>query len=361
MNDLKTQSRHRLRRFGLVLLALVILIALLGLGYQAIGSAVDAQNDPPPGRLVDVGGYRIHLYCTGEGSPTVLLDSGLGGSWLDWSWVQPALAKTTRVCSYDRAGMGWSDAGPEPRDAQHAVEELHTLLQNAEVTGPIIFVGHSNGALRAQLYAAKYPNDVAGMVLVDPTLTQSTDEQIAQLPTETRDRIGALLDELHLSTEITTLDQNFGMQALAALAPFGLMRLIGGGLLELRDALPADAVESYRAVSMRTSYLPAVLAESRQIKPSIQEVRDQLVNLGDMPFVVLLNAAEPPDPSASDAEQELQRMAALLVPLAGETLAALSSHGQFVIVEGSGHYIQIDQPETVIRNIEQVIEVTRRN
>ncbi|HYO87970.1 MAG TPA: alpha/beta hydrolase [Candidatus Limnocylindrales bacterium] len=361
MKDPNAIHRRSVRRRGLVLLGLVCLIPLVGFSYQAIGSALDAQNYPPPGRLVDVSGYRLHLYCTGEGAPTVVLDSGLGGSWLDWSRVQPALEKTTHVCSYDRAGLGWSDVGPEPRDAQHAVEELHALLQNAGVAGPLIFVGHSNGGLRAQLYAALYPNDVVGMVLVDPTITQSTNEQLAALPAETRAHINALLHESGQPTEAPTPDQNLGMQVLAALAPFGVMRLIGGGLLELSGSLPIEAVEPYRAVAMRTPYVATVLAESRQIHQSIQQVRAQPANLGDMPLVVLLNAVSPPrdDATIGQAEQELQRLTAPLVQSAGEALAARSSRGQLVMVEGSGHYIQIDQPETVIRSIERVIEETR--
>ncbi|MFN8379181.1 MAG: alpha/beta hydrolase [Anaerolineae bacterium] len=357
MNNPKAHH-HRLRRIGLVLLVILLLIPVLGFIYQSVGAALDARNNPPPGRLVDVGGYRLHLYCTGEGTPTIVLDSGLGGSWLDWSRVQPALAETTRVCSYDRAGMGWSDVGPEPRDARHAVEELHTLLQSAGEASPYILVGHSNGGLRVRLYAAEYPGEVVGIVLVDPTMTQTVDEELALLPVETRERILALVAELGQSTEISTPDQNPGMQALAALAPFGAMRLMGGGLLELSNSLPSDAVEPYRAVAMRTSYLPSILAESRQIQASIQEVRDQSVNLGDLPLVVLLNAAAPPSSTASEAEQELQQLTAPLVQAAGEALAALSSRGQLILVEGSGHYIQVDQPDTVIQSIQQVIDAT---
>ena len=361
MNDPDTRHHRTRRRLGLILFGLACLIPLVGLSYQTVGAALDAQSYPPPGRLVDVSGYRLHLYCTGEGATTVVLDSGLGGSWLDWSKVQPALEETTRVCSYDRAGLGWSDVGPEPRDARHAVDELHTLLQNAGISGPLILVGHSNGGLRAQLYAAEYPEDVVGMVLVDPTITQTADEQLASLPAETRDHIYALLQETGQSTDVSTPDENPGMQALAALAPFGVMRLIGGGLLELSDSLPIDAVEPYRAVAMRTSYLATVLAESRQIQPSIQQVRDRLVDLRDIPLVVVLNAAPqtPDDANLSQAEQELQRLTSPLVQSAGEALAALSSQGRLVMVEGSGHYIQIDRPEIAIRSIEQVIEAAR--
>ncbi len=158
------------RRIGWAVLALVILLVLVVLAsvvYQGIASAVDASAYPPPGRLVDVGGFRLHIHCTGSGGPTVILDAGNGGSSLDWSLVQPGVATFTRVCSYDRAGYGWSDSGPTPRTSERIVRELHTLLVNAGVPGPYVLVGHSFGGLNMRLYTYTYPQDVAGLVLVD--------------------------------------------------------------------------------------------------------------------------------------------------------------------------------------------------
>src|SRR5437660_2176721 len=135
-------------RIGRVLHVLVILLVLLataGLLYQGIASGVDASRYRAPGKLIDVGGYRLHINCTGTGSPTVILDAGLGGSSLDWSKVQPAVARFTRVCSYDRAGYGWSDTGPGPRTSQQIVRELHLLLVHAQLHGPYVLAGHSLG------------------------------------------------------------------------------------------------------------------------------------------------------------------------------------------------------------------------
>ena len=126
----------------------------------------------PPGDLVDVGGYRLHLLCTGSqtaGHPTVVLDASFPGTVSTWAWVQPKLAQATRVCAYDRAGLGWSDAGPAPRDALSHARELHTLLQHAQVAGPYVLVGHSLGGLSVRMYADQYPEDVAGMVLIEGT------------------------------------------------------------------------------------------------------------------------------------------------------------------------------------------------
>ena len=131
-----------------------------------------------PGRLVDIGGHRLHIHCTGEGTPTIIFDSGVGGFSLEWSRIQSALAQRTRVCSYDRAGYGWSDPGPLPRTSERITRELHTLLLRAGVAGPYIIAGHSFGGYNAQLFASNYPNETAGLVLIDA----SHPEQIERLP-----------------------------------------------------------------------------------------------------------------------------------------------------------------------------------
>ncbi len=163
-----------LKRILSVFLAVIILLPLSGALYQAVATALDKRSYPPPGQLVDVGGYRLHLYCTGEtsaGRPTVVLETGLGGfaTSPDWAWVQSEVAKTTQVCAYDRAGLGWSDPGPGPRDAQHIAAELHTLLQNSHTPGPYVLVGWSYGGLYVRSYANQYRGEVAGLVLIDST------------------------------------------------------------------------------------------------------------------------------------------------------------------------------------------------
>ncbi len=348
---------RRDKRLIIVVIALVVLLPMAGFGYQTVASWLDRQAYPPHGQMVDVGGYKLHLYCVGEGSPTVVMDSGLGGTWLDWSKVQPALSATTRTCSYDRAGMGWSDVGQEPRDAQQAVGELHTLLQKAGIDGSLLLVGHSNGGLRMQLYAARYPQEVVGLVLVDPTLTLTPAEQMAALPPETQVRLNALLATMAEATESAPPDRDSGLQTLAALAPFGVLRLLGGNLLELNAKLPAEVLESYCAVSLRTTYLPVLLSESRQIEQSIQQVRDANIQFGDLPLVVLINdldASQDLD-GLSEAEQELLRLMAPIAHYGGQALSDLSSQGRLIIVEGSSHYIQLDRPDVVIQAIEQVI------
>jgi pimeloyl-ACP methyl ester carboxylesterase len=128
---------------------------------------MNPNSRPPVGKLVDVGGHRLHIFPTGKGDPTVVLESG-GASWsLDWYWVQTEVAKFTSVCSYDRAGFGWSDPGPKPRTSQQIVSELHELLTINGIKKPYILVGHSFGGHTVRLFAKDHPDEVAGIILLD--------------------------------------------------------------------------------------------------------------------------------------------------------------------------------------------------
>src|SRR4051794_23263430 len=152
------------------ILAVVLGLALLGAAYESVSEAADARAYPPPGQMVDVGGYRLHINCVGTGSPTVVIESGLGDWSASWSnAVQPRAANTTRVCTYDRAGMGYSEPGPLPRTATRFAEELHTLLQRADIPGPYVLTGHSSGGFTVRRFAAAYPAEVIGVVLIDST------------------------------------------------------------------------------------------------------------------------------------------------------------------------------------------------
>ena len=151
--------------------AILVLFLLVGLVW-ILGSRAKkrlATQHPPPGQMVDVGGYRMHIHCQGDpaAGPTVVLDGGQGEPGLTWASVQPEVAGFARVCAYDRAGLGWSEASPKARTGSNIVEELHTLLTRAGVEPPYVLVGHSVGGLYARLYDQKYPGEVVGMVQVD--------------------------------------------------------------------------------------------------------------------------------------------------------------------------------------------------
>jgi pimeloyl-ACP methyl ester carboxylesterase len=170
-------TAHRPRRWFrwpirllLALLTLALVLAASGALWQVAATASDHQAFPPPGQLVDVGGRQVHLQISGvdRGLPTVVLEAGVMSASFQWAWVQRDLAEVTRVVSYDRAGLGWSDPLPGERTPQQMVADLHLALERAGISGPYVLVGHSMGGLLVRLFAATYPNEVAGLVLIDP-------------------------------------------------------------------------------------------------------------------------------------------------------------------------------------------------
>ena len=191
-----------------------------------MAEAADAKAYPPPGQMVDVGGYRLHINCTGSGSPTVVIESGWGDSSASWGWVQPEVAKTTRICTYDRAGMGWSEASPEPRTAREFAKELHTLLAKANEPGPYVLVGHSMGGYTVRVYAHDYPEEVAGLVLIDPQDLSTSD---AATPKPAPKPGGTSLPAL--------------------LARIGLVRLLAGPLGSIEN-LPEGDKQAYTAFAV---------------------------------------------------------------------------------------------------------------
>ena len=150
-----------------MLLVFLVILVVAGLLYENISEARDRRFNPMQGRLVEAGGRMMHIHCTGDGNPTVILDSGLGDSYLSWRKVQPEIARFTRVCSYDRAGLGFSDPSSQARKSKVIAEELHALLQAASVPPPYVIVGHSLGGYNVRVYASLYGSDIVGMVLVD--------------------------------------------------------------------------------------------------------------------------------------------------------------------------------------------------
>ena len=315
---------RRTRRVLLVSALVIVCLSLTGFLYQSIASAHDASSYPAPGRLIDVGGYRLHLYCTGTvrlGSPTVILEAGYGNTSLVWSKVQPEVASFTRVCSYDRAGYGWSDNGPLPRTAGHMVTELHTLLARAGVAGPYVLVGHSYGGLIMQLYASTYPQQVAGLVLVE-----SVHEDQFRYP------------ELHVGP-IPPICQ--------ALAPFGIVRVLGFALLPSVAEYPPTAQPAAKAQFNQTRFCQTASDEYASWDESSAQVRAARHPLGHLPLVVLTHGLPYLGPQGERDWQALQR-----------DLAGLSSDSVSIIATHSGHFIQLEQPDLVIAAIQQVLTGT---
>ena len=357
----KKNQRRRGYRFlitrGLLALAMLLLaLPILGFGYETIAGAVDAWRFPPPGKLVLVNGHQMHINCSGAGDPTVVMDAGLGGWSLDWSTVQPDIATFTRVCSYDRAGLGWSGPSAAPADAQHAVDDLHRLLTNSGEHGPFVLVGHSNGGLRAALYAHAYPQEVAGVLLVDPTPRATDAESLAFLSPQEQAEYLTLLQALQPGPQPGGFDF---MGAMQALRPFGVPRLLIDTLLQgsQYQHLRAEAQPAFRFGTNQPARLATNSAETEQRQTSIDQVR-AIQSLGNMPLTVLTStklASFYSDPVPEELSGRLLELVQKTVWEAEVEMSLLSSKGTITRVERSGHFIQFDRPDVVRDAVQHMV------
>ncbi|MBN2346912.1 MAG: alpha/beta hydrolase [Candidatus Aminicenantes bacterium] len=323
-----------IKRIFIAVLLLVLTALLSGFICQQVASRIGDRRFPPPGRMVDVGGHRLHILRLGRGSPAVVFDSPMGASHLAWSLVQPRVAAFTEACAYDRAGSGWSEPGLGPRTSSKAAEELHALLKNAGVKPPYILVGSSIGGLNVRLYAFRFPGEVAGLVLVDP----AHEEQSVRLPPSAQ------------------LDPSFiRMLRLARLGSrLGLLRLLNMPLGEASSPLlPAELRPMARAAGFRSSWVDALYREAIAIEASFAEARSarRALNerpLGDIPLVVLTRS------EAETAAPHERRAWRIWRELHLE-IARESGRGEQETVPGSGHFIQADRPEAVIQAIRKLV------
>jgi pimeloyl-ACP methyl ester carboxylesterase len=303
---------------------------LLGIGtvYQLIATELDRRAYPPPGQLVDIGGYRLHVHTAGSSAtgPTVILEGGAGLGSVTWGWVQPRVAEIARVVAYDRAGVGWSDPGPAPRDGQRIAAELHSALAAADIRPPYVLVGHSFGGLYVRIFADQYPDDVVGMVLVDATHP----DQMERSPRE--------------GQAIATTERT--MRIFDVLAHVGLLRVANPAALFMAG-LPAAQDAELRAYAAN-GFARAAQAEMAAIVdhtfPQVRRTRD----LGARPLVVLsAGQTLAQDPVFLDLHQEL---------------AALSRNGIHRVVDGASHadmVLNATFAEATISAIEDVVHAAR--
>src|ERR687894_128131 len=314
-----------MRRIGKALLVLVVVLlalAVAGAIYQAIATERAERAYPPPGEMVDVGGHGLHINCAGRGGPTVVLDAGSGGFSGQWVRVQREVSDTTRACAYDRAGMGWSEMGPEPRDAKQISSELHTLLKGAGTEGPYVLVGHSYGGLYTQMYAARYPNHVAGVALVD----SSHPEQFTRSPEgramyERTNRQGAVIPFL---------------------IRLGLVRLTN--FYPAHPDLPSQQREQIEAFNSSTQQVATTVEEFRATPETNAQVRGT-GSPGGKPLAVITAGEQPPD------WLEMQ-----------DELAALSPNSIHRVVDGATHEsLLYDKGDSQVASeaIEQVVDAVR--
>lgn len=277
----------------------VLALASIGGGIETVLERVDAARYPMPGQLVDVEGHGMHLRCTGTGSPTVVLEPGGGELSSNLGWITPAVAQDTRVCVYDRPGRGWSEATDTPQDGGRVAADLHTLLHAAHVPGPYVLAGHSFGGLYVLAYAAHYPEDVAGMVLVDST-APTTPAPAAQASAGTSD------GPIARGSALVSIAARLGVGRLYSLNAFG--------------ELPSRSRDEVRATISTASTLRSTIDEFAQASRSMQ-VAAELRDFGAKPLVVLTAGA------GSDAGWFAKQ----------ERLARLSTDSSHRVVAGASH------------------------
>jgi pimeloyl-ACP methyl ester carboxylesterase len=313
--------------------------------YQRRTTAADFAGFPPPGERVDVGGYSLHIYCTGEGGPTVVVDAGMGDFSTGWQGIQPEVSRSVRICTYDRAGYGWSDSSPHPRTATQMANELHQLLLNAKIDPPYILVGHSLGGFTVRVFASQYPDEVVGMILVD----SGHEDQLERLPPE----------YLRLNDRQETY---FSM--LGFMSRFGILRLMGNSSSGTSMAppqvakMPKEVQPLYLMLLSHPSFFDTTLAELRSLPETTAQVR-ATGSLGDLPLMVL--SADSIDDAvlqsiglgddfpAAQLQQSFHELQA--------ELAALSTKSRHILVKDSTHAINLDQPEVVIQSILDMVDL----
>lgn len=323
--------------------ALLLILALLAAAviFGQVKQRTLRAAFPAPGQLVDVGGYKLHLHCQGVGSPTILLEAGQGESSLTWATLQPELAKSTRVCAYDRAGYGWSERSPLPRTVSNMVDELHTLLERAEIAGPYLLVGHSVGGLNVRLFAQRYPQTVAGMVLVDP----SHEAMITRLPADW---------QAYLQSEMKSGQRL--LQIMALLSATGLSTL-APGMIKADARLPIETQRTVTALQrMDSRYFSTLAAELADSEVSLAHMRRaQVTNLGDIPLVVIkagkaTGTTQPANLQPFTPTYDLQA-----------ELAAQSSRSKLMVAQQSDHYVHYDEPALVRNVIQEVLHSKKEN
>lgn len=323
-----------LRNAALILFGLVLLLAIAGATYQSIATRVEAHRSPEAGRLVDVGGHRLKINCTGKGSPTVVLEAGLGDVSVEWNHVQPEIARFSRVCSYDRAGYGGSEAGPMPRTSAQIAQELHALLQHAGEAPPYLLVGSSFGGYSVRVFNGEYPDQVVGIVLADAT----QEDQYELLPAGWGRIYESMLNRYQKQARWAPVFIDLGVARLT---------------LRLEGDLGGD---SY--LILQSKYVRARASELEMIKTSAQQARFA-GHIADKPLIVL-TGGENSDPILSNglSKQDFDDFHRIWVDELQARLAHLSTKGKQIVVPDSGHDIPNDRPDAVVNAVRDLCRAT---
>lgn len=306
-----------------------VLAGLVSAVYQAGAERRDARRFPPPGKLIDIGGRRLHLWHMGTGAPAVVIVPALGAPGLEWVGVQRLLAQHTTTYVYDRAGLGWSDPAPWPRDISELTDELHRLVDAAAVPTPFVLVGQSLGGLVARLYTVRHRQAVAGLVLVD-----SSHEDMYQRLSQVNWRLNRYALWPYVLQEL--------------LVPLGVKRLatrlgLAPNLVSAAERrYPSDLVDAGVALALSAKQRRADVQEMLCFVPGMSTMRAEARDLGQVPLTVI--TADRHEPPERDVWFDMQR-----------ELAALSTASTHVIAENAGHHIHLDDPDTVISEVLRLV------
>ena len=333
------------KRILVAIAALVLLAIVAGVIYQQIGNWQDSRRFPQQGKSVSLApefpGVSLNLDCSGSGSPTVILDSGLGVPAVGWYQVQSEVAKFTRVCSYDRAGYGWSSSGPIPRTSLQIVSELHALLHKSGESGPYVFVAHSFGGYNVRVYTAKYPDEVAGLVLVDTSHEDQMNRMSPGLKKFMADETSKMKTEL-----------KFGPVLIYS----GIARLMTG--LDELKTLPLERRREFRYLSLQPKYLAATGSEMLSFDDSAAQVR-AAGNLGNRPLIVLTAGKILAEGMPANLKPEMEAFQETWIHDLQPKEAALSTRGKQIVVPDSDHMIPIERPQPIIDATREVVEDVR--
>ncbi|NQX49256.1 alpha/beta hydrolase [Paenibacillus tritici] len=324
--------RSRLLKLLLVLVTLAGLITGSGFLYEAIASTSAAKDYPAPGKLVDAGGYKLHIRQQGAGAPTIIMEAGSGETSLSWRDIPEQLAEAATVVTYDRAGYAWSEQADTERSGAHIVRELHTALQNADLPGPYLLVGHSLGGMYARLFTQTYPEEVTGLVLIDAR-------------PENDDR------ETKPILEAEKVAGNPSASLLSLLKRSGALRLFQDQLL--KGLVAEQDRGAFINVISTPEYFAAKEQEAVLAGSTEDAIRGQ--NFGALPVKVIARGL-PQDYASFGVSEEAGRQLEAMWQEGQRNMLNLSSNSQLIVAERSGHMIIHDQPELVVQTIRSVLE-----
>lgn len=328
-------------------------VSLLLLFLTLPTSAQQNNNSTPsdlPGQMVDIGGYRLHLYCMGKGSPTVILENGLGDIFADWIFVQPEVAKFTRVCSYDRAYEGFSDVGPVPPTMHQEVYEAHLMLQQARIAPPYVFVGHSYGGMLARLYTMTYPKEVAGLVLVD-SLHEDTPMGGSMFRSRaTGKKVPAPQTMKSSPPPPPTAAERERYETIKKQQEERAKTPLGSPL----NRLPPDAqrwhlwVLAHPKLLTGTAQNDPIIWVPEELQQIHNERKGKKFPFGNIPIFIIGVTRDNPV-SMDERSRQLNDM------------AALSTNSKVVIDQNSGHHVQWDDPSLVIDSVKETVTAAKHH